>query len=120
MLIAMTAFAVVAALSTFVGVMAIVSIVVWLGALLVPVALGTLACYSLGRRRTFFAGAFVGAVGTLVLLRGYFAALSSLWQAIVLLLASAIAISACGFTALYTRRFVERRGWHLPPPDDAG
>ncbi len=120
MLIAMTAFAVVAALSTFVGLMVIISIVTWLGALLVPVALGTLAFYCRGRRRTFYAGAFVGAVGTLVLLGGNFVALSSLWQALFLLCALAIATSACGLTALYTRRFVERRGWHLPHADDAG
>ena len=120
MMIAMTAFAVVAAFSTFVGVMVIVSIVVWLGVLLIPVALGTLASYCRGHRRTFYAGAFVGAVGALVLLRGNFVALSSLWQALVLLCALAIATSACGLTALYTRRFLERRGWHLPPADDAG
>ncbi len=120
MLIAMTAFAIVAALATFVGVLVIISIVTWLGVLLVPVALGTLAFYCRGPRRTFYAGAFVGAVGTLALLRGNFVALSSLWQALVLVCALAIASSACGFTALYTRRFLERRGWHLPPSDDAG
>lgn len=119
MMIAMTAFAIVAGLSTFVGIEIILSMVVGLGVMLiVPVVIGTLACYCRGRRRTFYAGAFVGAISPHILF--FRDGVNSIGLSIVILLAQAIAIPACGLTALYTRRFLERRGWHLPSSDDAG
>jgi len=44
----------------------------------------------------------------------------SIAHSAILFLLLTVAIVSCGFTALYTRRFLERRGWHLPPADDAG
>lgn len=113
MLIAMTAFAVVAAISTFVGFETIAVIVVGIGLMLmVPVALGALAYYSRGRRQTFFAGAFIGGLAPYILARNEAITLGHLlW----LWMLSLIAILACGFTALYARRFVERRGWDRTP-----
>lgn len=118
MLIAMTAFAVVAAVSSFIGFGPILAVATGLLLLFVfPVLLGTLAFYSRGPRRTFFAGALAGSLSAHYMQsdfgRGVFrdAFLSTL---------IVIAVVSCGLTALYTRRFLERRGWHLPPSDDAG
>lgn len=120
MLIAMTAFAVVAAMSTFIGFGPIVTLVAgFLLLFVLPVSLGTLASYSRGPRRTFFTGAFVGSLSAHYVHRGLYWG-DSVIHAAILFLLLAIAVVACGFTALYTRRFLERRGWHLPPADDAG
>ena len=120
MLIAMTAFAVVAAMSTFVGFAPIVTLAAGLLLLFVlPVSLGTLAFYSRGPRRTFLTGAFAGSLSAHYMHRDLRWG-DSIMQAAVLFLLLMIAIIVCGLTALYTRRFLERRGWHLPPSDDAG
>lgn len=116
MLIATTVFTVVAAVSTFVGVETIALVVAGIGVMLmVPVALGSLAYYSRGHRQTFFAGAFVGSLLPYVDSRDQ---LSGLGQLLWLAMLMAVAIPACGFTALYARRFVERRGWDQPPRNE--
>jgi hypothetical protein len=120
MLIAMTVFAVVAAISTFIGIEPILTLIVGFGLMFVlPVFLGTLAFYSRGPRRTFFAGAVVGSLSTHYMLR-MFSMGVAITQLAILITMLAIAVVSCGLTALYTRRFLERRGWHLPPSDDAG
>lgn len=80
----------------------------------VPVCLGTLAVYCRGYRQTFFAGTLVGAtaplfIGSHFMYRGDVAAWLT-WG-----VAQLFAASACGVTALATRRFLERRGWHVAP-----
>ena len=116
MMVATTAFAVVAALSTLIGVETILSIVIGLGAMLMaPTALGVFVYYSRGRWQTFFAGALVGSLAPHILFRGQFGATGDVWQSLLFLTALAIAILACGFTALYARRIVERSGWDRPP-----
>ena len=120
MLIAMTAFAVVAAISSFLGIEPILTLIIGFGLMFVlPISLGTLAFYSRGPRRTFFAGAFVGSLSTHYMLR-MFSMGGAFLQLAILALLLTVAIVSCGFTALYTRRFLERRGWHLPPAEDAG
>jgi hypothetical protein len=120
MLIATTAFAVVAAFSTFVGIEQLFVLLAGLWLLfLVPVALATLAAYSRGPRRTFFAGAFGGSLASHYM--HWDLEWGDSWlHALFLVGLLAITIITCGFTAVYTRRFLERRGWHLPPSDDAG
>ena len=120
MMIAMTAFAVVAAISSFIGFGPILTLIISFGLMfLLPVVLGTLAFYSRGPRRTFFAGAFVGSLSAHYMHRDLSWG-GSIMHGAILFLLFAIAVVACGFTALYTRRFLERRGWHLPPDDEAG
>lgn len=120
MLIAMTAFAVVAAVSQFIGLAPIISFAGIVGALFIaPVALATLAVYSRGRRRTFFAGAFAGSLAGHYLIV-MFSMGGSLGMLMMLGLVQLAAIISCGVTAAFTRRFVERRGWHLPSKDEAG
>lgn len=113
MLIAMTAFAVVAAILSVVGSELILGLI-HLGVMFVaPVALATLAYYCRGRRRTFWAGALAGSLSA-----HYFASRfgsGGVMGAGVLLLYVAFPIVACGFTALWTRRYLERRGWDRDP-----
>ncbi|MBA4105196.1 MAG: hypothetical protein C0485_05510 [Pirellula sp.] len=119
-MIAMTAFAVVAAMSTFIGFAPIVTLAAgFLLLFVLPVSLGTLAFYSRGPRRTFFIGAFAGSLSAHYMHRDLSWG-GSIVHAAILLLLLTVAIISCGFTALYTRRFLERSGWHLPPADDAG
>lgn len=120
MLIAMTAFAGVAAVSGVVGFASILTLAAGLFALfVVPVSLGTLAFCCRGPRRTFFAGAFAGALSAHYMHRDLRWG-DSILQSMILVLFLTIAIVVCGYAALYTQRFLERRGWHLPPSDDAG
>ena len=120
MMIAMTAFAVVAGVSSFIGFEPILTLIIGFGLMfLLPVFLGTLAFYSRGPRRTFFAGAFVGSLSAHYMLR-MFSMGSAITQFLILTVLLATAVVSCGFTALYTRRFLQRRGWHMPPSDDAG
>ncbi|MBL9161326.1 MAG: hypothetical protein JNL18_01155 [Planctomycetaceae bacterium] len=120
MMIAMTAFAVVVAVSSFLGIEPILTLIVGFALLfLLPVALATLAFYSRGPRRTFFAGAFVGSLSAHYMLR-MFSMSSSALQVAILGTLLAIAVALCGATALLARRFAERRRWHLPSSDDAG
>ena len=120
MMIAMTAFAVVAAVSSFIGLEPILTLIVGFGLMfLLPVFLGTLAFYSRGPRRTFFAGAFVGSLSTHYMLQ-MFSMGGAITQLLILTALLATAVVSSGLTALYTRRFLERRGWHLPPSDKAG
>jgi hypothetical protein len=120
MLIAMTAFAVVAAVSSFIGFGPILTLTISFGLMfLLPVVLGTLAFYSRGPRRTFFAGAFVGSLSAHYMHRDLSWG-DSIMHGAFLCLLLATAVATCGFMALYTRRFLERRGWHLPPGDEAG
>ena len=119
MMIAITAFAVVAAVSSFIGFEPILTLIIGFGLMFViPVFLGTLAVCSRGPRRTFFAGAFVGSLSTHYMLR-MFSMGGAITQLLILTLLLATAVVSCGLTALYTRRFLERRGWHIPPSDKA-
>lgn len=119
-MIAMTAFTVVVAVSSFIGFEPILTLVIGFGLMfLLPVFLGTLAFYSRGPRRTFFAGAFVGSLSTHYMLR-MFSMGGAITQLLILTALLATAVVSCGLTALYARRFLEGRGWHLPPSDDAG
>jgi hypothetical protein len=118
MMIAMTVFAVVAAFSTFVGFGQLFVLLAGLWLLfLIPVALATAAVYSRGMRRTFFAGAFGGSLASHYM-HWQLEWGDSIYHALFLTGLLAITIISCGLTALYTRRFLERRGWHLPPNDD--
>jgi hypothetical protein len=122
-MIAMTAFTAVVAVSSLVGIEPILTLIIGFALMFVlPISLGTLAFYSRGPRRTFFAGAFVGSLSTHYMLRMFSMGSvgGALWQLAILTLLLTVAIVSCGLTALYTRRFLERHGWHLPPSDDAG
>lgn len=118
MMIAMTAFAVVAAIMRLVGFDVVEFTFSLLSTCVLPVVVGTLALYSRGYRQTFFLGA---SAGYLI----YLTHIDEEWSKwlfghVGLLLTELIIVASGGFTALYTRRFLERRGWHLPPSDDAG
>jgi hypothetical protein len=81
----------------------------------VPVWLGAAALYSRGVRQTFFLGAFAASVVSLVSTGVGFR--GDLGGAIVFAVLQLLTCGVCGFVAVAARRFVERRGWHLP--DDA-
>jgi len=83
-----------------------------------PVCLGTLALYTRGHRQTFFLGAVAGSLSSFYLstmLMQYSRSIPGLFS---LCLVTAAVTAACGLAALLTRRFLERRGWHLPPNRD--
>ncbi|BBO35013.1 hypothetical protein [Lacipirellula parvula] len=109
MLIATAAFAVVAAVVGLIGhdVVELATLLVIL--CMLPVAVGTLAVYCRGERRTFFGGAVAGLLLLLPFAdsayRGWF---GGLIPSIVLEVA---AIAVGGFTARYVRRFAAARGW---------
>ncbi len=78
-----------------------------------PVCFGTLAIYCHGYRRTFFLGAFAGALFSLVgsTQGGSYATVLRL---VVGALGCLVTALSCGLVAVATRRFAERRDWHLP------
>jgi len=115
MLVVMTVVAVVAALSPYRGlfnaVAALAVVVVWS---VIPVTLGTLALYCRGPRQSFFLGAFAGSLAVLYLY-DTFLRMSGWEEYLIAVFVVMFATSAsCGYAALATRRFLERRGWHLP------
>jgi hypothetical protein len=124
MLVVVTGVEIVAALASFVGVQMAMMIAGFLIALAItsvaPLCFGTLALYCRGPRQTFFLGAFVGSVIPLFAAQD-FSLMSSFTSGIVLhiVIAAFNLMSALsfGWLALGTRRFAERRGWHLPPSD---
>jgi hypothetical protein len=124
MLLTVTGVAVIAALASFVGLRTAIEIATYLLALAItsiaPLCFGTLALYCRGARQTFFLGAFVGSVIPLLAGQGSFA-MSAFSTGFVLQIAMAafnlVSALSFGWLALATRRFAERRGWHLPPPE---
>jgi hypothetical protein len=83
-----------------------------------PVCLGTLALYTRGHRQTFFLGALAGSLSSFYLstiLMQYSGSLSGLFALCIVTVA---ATAACGLAALFTRRLLERRGWHRPSNHD--
>jgi hypothetical protein len=78
-----------------------------------PVCLGTLALYSRGQRQTFFLGAFIGSLAPLFTERDIF--LRTIYQWPIMLVTNFAVAFFWGYLAVITRRFAERRGWHLPP-----
>jgi hypothetical protein len=84
----------------------------WLLSVATPICLVTAAIYCRGRRQTFFLGAAGAALMAVFSGRAFTMATgleSLLWAAA--LLATNL---TCGFLALATRLFIERRGWHHP------
>jgi hypothetical protein len=116
LLLAMTVAAVALAVLSWVGLPLVAILLAIAMYFVVPVCLGTLAVYCRGYRQTFFAGTLAGSmapmfIGSPFMYRGDVRA----WLAWGL--AQLFAGSACGVTALLTRRFLERRGWHIAAAD---
>ncbi len=116
LLIVVTVIAVASALLSYFGASIIIIAVGVVTMMVVPVCLGTLALYCRGFRQTYFIGAFAGALYPHV--SGAVATVSSVGQLVLICMIQLIACTACGYAALATRRFLERRGWHLPPNHD--
>jgi hypothetical protein len=78
-----------------------------------PICLGTCALYCRGRRQTFFLGAF--AASLVPILRQRDASVGSLGIGWIEPFVEAVSIFAgyalCGYLALSTRRYIERKGW---------
>jgi hypothetical protein len=122
MLIAVTGVAIVAALSGAAGLRMTLTVAAYLLALAIasvaPFCFGVLAVYSRGPRQTFFLGAFVGSVIPVFAGRGMFvtSAFDSGFAVTLILLAlNVVSAISFGWLAVATRRFAERRGWHVPP-----
>ena len=111
LLIVVTIVAIACALLPYFGFLAIGAIAASLTLYIVPVALGAFALYCRGHRQTFFLGAFAGSFA-LFFFGGPLA--RDVAQFIALILVTATSAGTCGLVALSTRRFIERRGWHLP------
>jgi hypothetical protein len=111
LLIVVTFVAIACALLPYFGFLAIGAIAASLTLFVVPVALGTFALYCRGHRQTFFLGAFAGSFA-LFFFGGPLA--RDIAQFIALILVTAASAGICGLVALLSRRFLERRGWHLP------
>jgi hypothetical protein len=112
MLSVVTIVAVASAILSFFGGSIVIVAVGMVMMLVVPVCLGTLALYCRGHRQTFFIGAFAGAFAPQV--SGAAAVVNSVGQLVLICMFQIIACIACGYSALATRRFLERRGWHRP------
>jgi hypothetical protein len=115
-LIAMAAFAVVATAMRLIGREAIELAFLLITLCMLPVAVGTLAVFCRGHRRTFFGGALAGLVMLLPFVdsvyRGWFGGIIS---AFILEIA---AIGVGGSTAYWFRRLVEHRGWDREHHDE--
>jgi len=86
----------------------------WILELAALAFLGTVAAYSRGYRRTFCAAAFFGAVVTLYFGMPRVSGLTMPRDYLILRpIVGFIAAAVSGAIAVVTRRFVERRGWHL-------
>jgi hypothetical protein len=112
MLIATTVLALLCASLVLFG-SEVLAFVVWIFELAVMSAFGTIAIYSRGYRRTFWAAALFGAAATLYFGIPRYAALT-LTQMLIRPLLGFAAAAVSGTVAILTRRFVERRGWHRP------
>lgn len=112
LLIGVTLVAVALALLQLLGPAAPIVAALLGGALIsaMPICFGTLALYTRGNRQTFFLGAFVGSLGPM--LHGVAGALPG--ELFIFLAMNFATALGCGYLALVTRRFAERRGWHLP------
>lgn len=115
LLIVVTLVAVIAAIVPYAGFSALLVIIGVIGLTFVaPVCIGTLALYSRGYRQTFFIGAFIGALSPFYIFSFLDWFGSDLLAVAAMFVVGAAATGACGFAAHITRRFLERRGWHLP------
>jgi hypothetical protein len=90
----------------------------------IPVVLGVFAFYTRGYRQTFFLGAFAASLSPYLFgARGLWAFQRSdelfllFFQLAAYFVMQAISCGACGYLALASRRFIERRGWHLRDND---
>ena len=119
LLIVVTIVAVLAALVPYTGVAETLLVIGLIALLFVgPVCLGTLAVYSRGHKQTFFLGAFAGSLSSFYVSSMLVRSSSVFVVLLGLCVVGSAASVACGLTALQTRRFLERRGWHLPPDGD--
>jgi hypothetical protein len=118
LMITVTIVAVSAAILSFTGAMPL--LLIGLIALLFvgPVSLGTFALYTRGHKQTFFLGAFVGSLSSFYLSTLLLRFSSEFYALIALTIFGSASTAACGLAALFTRRFLERRGWHLLPNHD--
>jgi hypothetical protein len=117
LMITVTVVAVLAGVLSFTGATTVLIFMGMMAILFVgPVCLGTFAIYTRGHKQTFFLGALVGSLSSFVLaFRGYS---SEFYTLVTLTIVGSASTAACGFAALFSRRFLERRGWHLPSSRD--
>ncbi|WP_428306061.1 hypothetical protein [Lacipirellula sp.] len=112
----MAAFAVVATAMRLIGREAVELAFLLFTLCTLPVAVGTLAVFCQGYRRTFFGGALAGLILLLPfadsVYRGWFGGIIS---ALILEIA---AIGVGGATAYWCRRLVEHRGWDREHQDE--
>jgi hypothetical protein len=113
MLGAMTALAVLCAAFSWLGI-SLLAVLTGIWLLAAAIALGTLGVYCRGPRQTFFAAAFVGWIATLyagpAMSDSFGSAFSYLFAAALPVIGALLS----AVVAVFTRRFLERRGWHLP------
>lgn len=113
LLIAVTIVAILAALAQMLGggILALLLLIVFLT--VPPVCVATLAFYSRGYRQTFFLGALGGA-SLMFVLGCVWSDSAEVHDVLGFGVFEMVAIFSCGYAALATRRFLERRGWDLP------
>jgi hypothetical protein len=115
LLILVTVVAVAAALLPYAGVRVTLFYIGLVALLFVgPVCLGTLALYSRGYKQTFFLGALAGSISSYFLSDMMLRYGGDLTALVVLFVVGLGSTGICGLAAIATRRFLERRGWHLP------
>ncbi len=116
-LLLMVAAAVVLTVLDFVGFdffgEVLVRVVALVLVVVVPLCSGVLACYCRGERQTFFLGVFASSLTSRLLFWGVNA--SSHAAVLAMHGVHAAIMVACGFLAIWVRRFAERRNWHVPP-----
>jgi hypothetical protein len=112
MMVAVTIFALLSAAFSILG-LPFLALLVGLWFMSAVVILGTMAIYCHGYRRTACAAACFGWLCTTY----FFPAVRIAWSAqylLIMVIVPVLSAGVCAGVALVTRRFVERRGWHLP------
>jgi hypothetical protein len=119
LMIAVTIVAVLAAILSFTSAAMALMLIGLIAILFVgPVCLGTLALYTRGHKQTFFLGAFAGSLSSFYLSTMLLRLSGEFYALIALIVVGSASTVACGYAALVTRRFLERRDWHRPSNHD--
>ncbi len=108
-----TALAILCAAFSWLGI-SLLAVFTGMWLLATAIVLGTLGIYCRGSRQTCFAAAFVGWTATLYAGPAMSGSFGSVFSYLFAAALPVIGALLSGVVAVFTRRFVERRGWNLP------
>lgn len=112
LLILVTVVALVSPLIPGYGLPILMGLLITLLMVVTPVTLGAFALYCRGYRQTFFLGAFAASLSPFLF--GGFVMQGTLSGIAALAVVQTFACGVCGYLAVASRRYIERRGWNMP------